>query len=350
VGITARTQTINHYRLFLNRFSAECRKDAAGVVNVVADSPDSVVRAMLFRELDILGRRYVFYGLDRPLTSAELNQISGDTGSYLLRVSPVVQIPLWVNGIGVSYNLGCTSEPLHLSSVALSKIFTGVVTRWNHDLITIDNPSLENCDQAIRVGVRSDPNEGTAAFKDYLSKRNTGWRTYLADGMNTRWPPSLFPSCRGRGDAGMAACIAGEPGSIGYVGFGTAFREGLQLAEVQNKTGFVAPSYDACTEAASNRAAGYPGRADLDWSPVSLTDGPIGYPVCHLEFGMAFEKMITAYQARVGKYQIQSVKDYLITALLASTQQRLPRYGAAPLPDWVRDLAQQGVELISYFE
>lgn len=349
-GIASRSQTINHYRIFLNRFSATCRRDRQGIVSLRVDSSEAVVRAMLYRETDVLQRAYRFYGLERPLTSAEKQQVEQDTATFLFRVSPVVQVPLWVNGVGVAYNIGCVDHPIKLSSAALSKIFSGVVTRWNHDLLTSDNPELGECDQEIRLAVRSDASQATATFKEYLSKRDASWKPYLQPQTNTRWPATAVASCRGRGDPGMAACVAGEPGSIGYVTFAESFRTGLAMAEVENKTGFVAPGYAACTEAASSPAAGYPPAADLDWSHVSLTDGVTGYPICHLEFAMAFEKMLSAYQARVNVYEVQSVKDYLRTALLPATQERLPLHGVAPLPESLRRLSEAGVESITYFE
>lgn len=349
VGIGSRSQTNVHYRLFINRFSGTCRPDRQGLVRFTADGDEVVVRAMLLRQSDRLLRRYVLYGLDRALTAAEKQQIEQDTaGRGQSRISLVVQIPLWIDGLAVSYNVGCPAPEVKLTSTALSKIFSGLVSRWNDPLITADNPALATCDQSIRVAVRADPSEATTVFKDYLSKRNPQWRSYREGQLAHRWPPTLLDPCRGRGDAGMVGCIAGQPGSIGYVSFREAFRHGLATAAVGNRTGFVAPGYRACTRAAEVPA--YPPRADLDWSQVSLTDPAVGYPICRLEFALAFEKMSPAYAGLVSIAQVRTVRDYLVTSLAEETQRRLPRYGVAPLSETLLGIARDGVASIGYLE
>lgn len=347
-GIGSRAQAAVQYRLFVNRFDAACRTDVQGLVTFRGEGEAAVIDAMLQRTTDALGRPYTFYALDRALTSAEKTRIESDAVAGLFRVSPVVQVPLWIEGIAVAYNLACTTEPLNLSSPALGAIFGGVATRWNDPLIVAQNPALEDCDQAIRVAVRSDASAQTLTFKDYLSKRNPSWDAFERQEANRQWPPALLDPCRGRGDPGMVACVAGQPGSIGYVGFAQAFLNGLATARVENRSGFVAPSYAECTRAAEIPA--YPPRADLDWSQVSLTDPAAGYPICSLAYALAFEKMNPAYGGRITTAEVRSVKDFIWTAVRPETQRRLTRYGIAPLPALLRLIAEQGADSISYFE
>lgn len=350
-GIGSRTQVALQYRLFVNRFSADCRPDVQGLVSYRGEGSEVVVNAMIHRERDPLGRPYTFYALDRPLTTAEKSRIEGDVDGRLLRVSPVLQIPLWIEGIAIAYNLPCAAGEVKLSSTALHSIFSGVAERWNDPVIVADNPALALCTAGIRVAVRSDTSAQTTVFKDYLSKRNTSWKAYMTPDRNREWPATLLDPCRGRGDQGMAACVAGLPGSIGYVGFAEAFRAGLTTAHVENRSGFVAPSLDECTRAAESPTGGYPARADLDWSATSLTDPPSGYPICSLVFALAFEKMSPAYGGSITVTEVRTVRDFVWTAVRAETQRRLTRYGVAPLPEFVRSvIAEQGAESIGYFE
>ncbi|HVL89931.1 MAG TPA: substrate-binding domain-containing protein [Actinomycetota bacterium] len=350
-GIGTRTQAALQYRLFVNRFSAECRPDVQGLVSFRGESEDVVVGSMIQRERDPLGRPYTFYALDRPLTTAEKERIETDADGRLLRISPVLQIPLWIEGIALAYNPPCPVTGLKLSSAALTAVFSGVAERWNDPLLVTDNPQLALCTSAIRVAVRSDDSAQTTVFKDYLSKRSASWKAYMTPDRNRDWPATLLDPCRGRGDQGMVGCIAGLPGSIGYVGFAEAFRNGLPVAAVENRAGFVGPSLDECTRAAESPTGGYPARADLDWSATSLTDPPSGYPICNLVFALAFEKMSPAYGGSITVAEVRTVRDFVWTAVRADTQRRLTRYGVAPLPEFVRSLiAEPGAESIGYFE
>lgn len=368
-GIGARSQAFIQYRLLVKQFHAErarggCRSDVQGLINFSPATEEKVLTTARDRETDVLGNRYIFYGIDRPLSSAEKNLI--ETQAETLRPnlgSVIVHIPLWIEGVAVAYNLDCPgAENLRLGPTALSAIFSGQATAWNDPAILGDNPDtavqLQDCNKTIRVAVRSDANGQTLLFKDYLSKRDPQWNAYKQTAANTLWPPLLLDPCRGRGDEGEAACVAGQPGSIGYVGFATAFRLGLKTAAVQNKTsaqdeenylGYVLPSYEACTAAASLPTAGYPPDASGDWSTTSITDPAQGYPICGLQFAFAFRVMSFSYIGRnVSVEMVRTVKDYLKWAVIPVTQRQLPQYGAAPLPENLRQVAQAGAESLRY--
>lgn len=351
VGSGSRDQTATQYRLFVNEFSRPsakggCRADVQGLITFSGDNDDAVVNNMLYRAFDPLDRRYYFFSLDRALSADEKQRIEQDLGQFLGRTSLVEQLPMWVDGLAVAYNLACTNDPVKLSSLALSQIYAGLTTKWNDGIIVQDNPSLATCDETIRVAVRADASENTALLKDYLSKRNPQWGAYMSPSLNAAWPSTLIDPCRGIGDQGMAQCVAGQAGSIGYVSFGRAFKQGLRAASVQNRTGFVSPSFEQCTQAASLPT--YPARADLDWSHASLTDPIGGYPICGLQFGVAFASMSVAYGSQIAANSVRTVKDYLKWMTQPQTQERLTAYGKAPLPERLRSVSQSGADAITF--
>lgn len=385
-GIGPRSQTMLHYRLFISRFHASaerktdgrlanleggCRDDVQGLIHFNGQNEDIVIRAMILRHTDALRRAYRFYGLDRPLTVAERKRAETEAETLRSNSIPydILHLPVSVDGLAVVANLSCRtgnnsdgSDPsrpaneLRLSSQALSGIFSGRVTNWKDDLIKASNPGLENCDQTVRVAIRADVSGQTAAMKDYLSKRNVEWRPLMEPQLNTQWPLTLNPHCRGLGDEGMGTCVAGQPGSIGYVRFPEAFSRGLQTVSVENRSlEFVPPKLRACTAAATSPSAGIPQNSREDWSNTSLTD-PVGIPggepmyaICTLQFLLAFQNFYNAYY-RTGDpsniQEIRTVKDYLKWTLIPATQKRLEQFQLAPLPLNLRELSIQGVESI----
>lgn len=383
VGIGSRSQTIVHYRVFINRFHASaertvnargeevltnynggCREDAQGLVHFQGENDSGVIRAMRTRAYDPLLRRYVFYGFSRPLTSGEKTRIETDAESLRPSLGNVVlQMPAWIDGLAIAHSLTCpTGNPggaLRLTSAALSQIFQGIATRWNDPAITPTNTGLLACDQTIRVAVRADVSDRTTVFKDYLSKRAPQWKPYMEPQLNTQWPPTLLNPCRGRGEDGVATCVAGQAGAIGYVAFPETFSRGLRTAQVENRSAsFVAPTLEECTRAgglvdsdsgASQVDPRYP-PASGDWSGVSLTDPPIGYPICSLQFVDAFQIMNFSYGGQIGVDKVRSVKDYIKWISLTQTQDRLSAYHLVRLPESLRKITEDGAASIRYRE
>lgn len=380
VGIGAREQTIVHYRIFLNGFYAParrnpdgtladrrggCREDAPGLVTFEGATADEVVAMMVFHKnvpTDSLDRPYVFYGLERALTSEEkanveqrsLLNLSGTIGAEGDRI---LHLPLWIDALGVAYNLDCeTGNPggeLRLRGSTLGLVFMGRITRWNDPTLVRDNLGLADCDREVRVGVRADESPKTRLFKEYLSKSNPAWRSYMEakttevqTSTNRKWPPTLLGPCRGRDDGGVGTCVAGQPNAIGYVNLPEARLQGLRLAAVENGAGrFVRPSARACTEAAASIPS-YP-PAQGDWSQISLTNLPRGYAICGIQFGFVFQEQAQAYgRSYTSVAHIRTLRDYFTWTALETSQNRLRTLGLARLPDALRQVTLDGADSI----
>lgn len=388
VGTGPRSQTVVHYRLFLNRYHSPahrnaggtladyeggCRDDVQGLVAFTGQNTSAVVTSLLFRHSDSLKRMYLFYGLDRPLSPVEKYRAESQVGAgrILAAPYPILQMPIWLDVLTVAYNLSCPTgneaNQLRMTSNALSQVFSGAATKWSDASIAATNPHLDGdpvagippCDQTVRVAVRSDVTEQTAVFKDYLSKQNPQWRPLAESKVNTQWPATLLDPCRGRGDAGMATCVAGLPGSIGYVSLPEASRRGLRTAAIFNRSGSrEPPSQQGCTSAGEFPAGGYggpdpryPQHASGDWSHVSLTDGPVGYPLCSIQYAMAFQIMKFSYlqaEGTVSVAQTETIRSYLKWTTLPATQARLEKFQLARLPEELRRISQEGASSIVY--
>lgn len=386
VGIGTRSQLNIHYRLFMNRYHSPaqrnpdgtiasyeggCRDDTQGLVTFTAASDLEVLRSILFRQEDSLGRVFTLYGLGRPLTTVEKYRAESQLGAGRFLGVPynILHLPLWVDGVGLAYNLSCPTgnagNRLHLTSSALSQMFSGASTgglpiKWSDPVIAATNPHLDGdavegipaCDQTVRVAVRADASDQTTVFKDFLAKQNPQYRPLQDPKLNTQWPATLLDPCRGLGDGGMATCVNGQSGSIGYISFPEAFRQGVKLASVFNRAGSPeVPSLEGCTVAADSPTAGYPSHARDQWQQVSLTDGPLGYPICSLQYGLVFEFMKFSYlegSDPVSEAEVRTIKTYLKWAVVPATQTRLADFGLAPLPEGLRSRVESWTNDIIY--
>lgn len=325
--------------------------------------------------LKLMDRARDFAASDVPLSTAEKLQLENDLKMVRGRISPINQLPLYVDGLAIGYNLGClpTSKRLDLSSENLSLIYSGQIKRWNDMLLVRDNPALASCLTNISLVKRSGYAGSTTIFKDYLSKRNPQWNHYKAPERNTEWPTSSF-SCSGTNDVEMADCINTTDGTLGYLQFHTAKVYGVRLAAADNATSrflpnpdrFILPSPQNCKKAAETivlapaggrvdnpilygQAFELPPASQQDWSTVSLTDSYDGYPICNLGYIFVFGKWNAAYAAQNSPGNLRTIADYLWTAASDTTQASLLANDYAPLPPAILKAVREGIESLRLF-
>jgi phosphate transport system substrate-binding protein len=182
-----------------------------------------------------------FGASDMPLTDAEL------------KTKGLVQFPTVIGGIVPIVNIpGVAAGQLRLDGQVLGDIFLGKIVNWNHSAIAALNPGLKLPDLAIAVIRRADGSGTSFGFTHYLSAVNAEWKEKVGVGAAVSWPSSLG----GKGNEGVAGFVARLPGSIGYVEYAYAQKNGLAHTQLQNRAGqFVQPS-----EASFKAAA-----AGADW-------------------------------------------------------------------------------------
>ncbi|MEO7819612.1 MAG: substrate-binding domain-containing protein [Actinomycetota bacterium] len=361
-GEGAASQLSIHSNLFAPEFASKCPIEG-GLINYLGTSAPAGVRGLTNRFIP-------FAGTDVALTSAEKALMEGNFN----RPSPVHQIPIFVDGYAIAYNLPCVGPSVNLSSKALALVYSGVITKWNHELIVADNRWLATCSSSIRLTKRADSSGATDTFQDYLAKRNPEWLPYSREALSA-WPTLNF-ACSGFGDEGMVSCISSRPGAIGYVKMSVAAANGLPVANVQNSTlSFVGPSAAGCSAAAS--AAIIPPGASIsmappqvgaivgpappqwpatlgDWSVATMTDAPddvLGgksYPICSFGYAIMFQSWFNAYAGTLNGKIARSMIDYFTVALSDSTQVRLTEFGLAPLPPRIRGIGRDGLNSISF--
>ena len=178
--------------------------------------------------------------------------------------------PTVVAPITVSYKLDGVKE-LKLDGPTLAKIFTAKVTTWDDASIAALNAGTTLPGTPITVCHRSDASGTTTNFSKFLaSAGGPDWTLGSSDSL--QWPAATHGA---DGNGGVAQCIKGKAGAIGYVDLSDAKSQSLTFASIKNTGGeFVQP-----TLAGASAAAGAAKVADdLTYSPID-TAGKGVYPI-----------------------------------------------------------------------
>lgn len=353
-GIGVGTQFRVWYDAIIQSYEARCPAAAAAGTTFYPGSNETAYSSMVARTTS--ARLDSFWGMDVPLTADQRAAIMTDaggpqSGSQGGATSPVSHFPLYIDGIAIAYNVGCVPDGVRLSSTVLAQMYSGSITQWNDPTITAlntDMPVLSTCNRTIKLTGRVDSSGTTLWFKDYLMKRNPNWLLYKA--VET-WPSPL--ACRGLGDTGAAGCVASLPGSVGYMPMNVAKSSGLKVARVERLDPFkglefVAPSAEACTAAAATMVFPPGFRTQDDWSLISLTDLPGGYPICHFDYAMLLVWMEQGFLRQLSRAQAVSTRDLIDTALLDSVQARIASLGFGKLSPNVLSVARAGIDDLQY--
>jgi ABC-type phosphate transport system substrate-binding protein len=326
---------------------------------------DTVALTQLF---STYGTPYAFAGLDRAMTHQEFGNCTtgsgppcGNNGAASSGNFGIMQFPIDLQPLLITYNLPnssqCQTAALQASPRLLNAIFTGVVTRWNDQLVTAENSGLGSCNAPILVA--HDVGIASAVLKDYLSKQNAQWNAYKDPAAADAWPATAPTSCTANGSDAMALCVLGRPGTIGYGFYHAIHRAGLPWAAVATTAGNVSTSsplssqpagyftgspVDGCTTAAET----YPAFASSnqspltrsDWSAISLTDWAQGYPICTFNF------LVTATsicRSSADVHTSRGFRAYLGAILSPYGQRKLAEQGYSRLPDNVLGIDSAGM-------
>jgi ABC-type phosphate transport system substrate-binding protein len=347
------SQAAVHTKIFARAFAKACGKEA-GLVSYLGTGTRRGF-------LSMMARRVPFAGSDIPLSTSDWALVQ--KGDYTWN-SPVHQIPLYVDGWAIAYNLPCAGPQLKLRSQTLALIYQGVITSWNDTILSTDNEWLATCNQRIRLARRADDAAATDAFQDYLAKRNPNWIPYRRGVTPQRWPTSAF-ACSGLGDAGMINCVRSFRGSIGYVSIATAKALRLKVALVENASGSLVPPTPAACTAAAATAVPPPGTSPValpngtttawvpatqgDWSTVSIADAIDGYPICSFTYLIILQNWLQGYAGFMSTATTRATVDYFTVALSKPTQASLAAAGYASLPESMRKVAMEGISAVSFY-
>jgi phosphate transport system substrate-binding protein len=161
----------------------------------------------------------------------------------------VILVPTAGGAVSVVYNLPGVKN-LKLSNPVLTGIFEGKITTWNDPQIAQDNKGISLPSSAIKPAVRADGSGTSFIFTNHLSAISPEFKAAVGASKEPKWPSGFI---KGKGNPGVAGLVKQTPGSIGYVEYEFALKNGLSSALVQNGSGkYIAPSLKAANLALSD--------------------------------------------------------------------------------------------------
>lgn len=269
---------------------------------------------------DIEANTVDFADSEIPLSATDLAAATG---------GPVLQIPVDLGGVAITYNLPGIQSGLKLDGPTLAAIFDGSITKWNDPRIASVSGNTALPDLPIVPVHRADSSGPGWDLDAYLLKTSPEW----AGKVGTTKPSKTWPLANvGLGEqlnTGVANYVHQTAGAIGFVEYGYALKANFADAALKNQAGsFVSPSLDSIG-AAGSQASG------LSATNFSIIDGPGAgtYPLANFSWTLLYQKQ----PDRAKGLAAGKLIDYVVT----TGQRQAAALGYAPLPADVVSLAQQ---------
>jgi len=236
----------------------------------------------------------------------------------------VVLLPVTAGSIVVAYNNKAVPN-LKLSRQQLVDVFLGKIKDWKQLGASKSQP--------IKIVFRSDGSGTTDAFTSHLSAVSSEWKSKVGEGKTVQWPTGVGA----KGNEGVTATIMQTDGSIGYVEFGFAKNNNLQMAQLQNKAGkFVTPTLENASKSLS--------QIQLPANLRAFAPDPAGdssYPIVTYTWILAYKKYPDAKKAAA----LKEVMRWCVSK--TGGQKFSAQLGYVPLPDNVIQKVTQAINTIS---
>jgi phosphate transport system substrate-binding protein len=241
----------------------------------------------------------------------------------------VVMIPATAGIEVFAYNLPGVND-LKLSREAFVGIYLGTVTNWNDEAIKKANPGVELPDMPINVAYRSDGSGTTYVFTQHLSAVSKEFADEVGTDKSVTFPVGVG----GKGNEGVTALIKQTPGTIGYVEYGYAKGNKLQMAVVENKSGnFIKPADDSGAATLAHMEL----PANLRAWPVD-PEGKEDYPIATFTWLLLYDKYTDAAK-------LDALKAFVKWSLVDG-QKFAPELGYIPLPKEVVTKAEAALDTV----
>lgn len=253
---------------------------------------------------------------------------------------PYAYLPIVAGGTSLMYHLtvgGRKVTDLRLSGETLTKIFTGVIQRWNDPAITQDyGHQLPN--EPIVPVIRSDGSGTSAQFSLYMSKRYPAlWNAFCVKyahatppcGLYSFYPGGFSPYVKAQnGSNSVANYVASSyaEGAITYVEYAYAKALGYPVVKLLNAAGYyTSPSASNVAVALTKAQINPDLTQNLD--AVYTNPDPRTYPMS--SYSYMIMPTTTAAPFNVDKGRSLST---FVNYFLCQGQNKAPNLGYSPLP------------------
>jgi len=257
----------------------------------------------------------------------------------------ILQVPMVLDAVVPIYSVDGVNTELKFTAVALAGIYLGKIKRWDDAEIVDANPGVSLPSTAIRVIHRSDDNDTTYLWTEYLNRVSPEWKSGPGAGLNVNWPVGLGA----KGDDGVEDLVIGPrttyevddfpknlSNSIGYVQLHYAIERNLPYGDVENASGAIvraAPS-SIMAEAAS-AAESIP---DAYRSLLADVSSPTGYPIS------SFTWILVSANMR-DKAKAKAMADFLKWMLNDGQYSVIVRHYVKPPPAIINSAAAEVAKL-----
>jgi len=213
-----------------------------------------------------------FGASDVPMSPVDISAATG---------GQVLQVPVALGGVSISYNLPGVAGGLKLTPKVLADIFLGTVKTWNDPAIKSLNPGVNLPSNPIQTVYRSDGSGTTYIFTNYLGTVSPAWASGPGTGKSVSWPVGVGE----KGNEGVAGFIHTTPYTIGYVELAYAIQNSFTYAKIQNAAGqYVSPSLASVAADAAQK----PDITAVDFSIVDQA-GATSYPISGYSWALVYE-------------------------------------------------------------
>jgi phosphate transport system substrate-binding protein len=246
-----------------------------------------------------------------PMSSSDLAKASEGT---------VLQIPVDLGGVAVSYNVPGAPKTINLDGPTLAAIFEGSITHWNDPQIAAVSGVSNLPNLAIVPVHRADSSGPGWELDSYLIKTAPSWTAKTGSPKPSKTWPLATVGIGQQLNSGVANYIKQTPGAIGYVEYSYALQAGFSNVALKNQSGsFVAPSIQSISAAGAQASS-------LSATNFAIIDEPGAgtYPLAGFSWTLIYEKQSNGAKGEgLGK-----LFDYVVT----TGQTVAPSLGYAPLP------------------
>jgi phosphate transport system substrate-binding protein len=240
----------------------------------------------------------------------------------------VLQIPVDLGGVAISYHVPGAPKDLKLNGPTLAGIFDGAITNWDSPAVAAAT-GLKGLPNLTIVPVhRADSSGPGWDLDEYLIKTSPTWVAKTGTSQPSKTWPLTKVGVGEQLNTGVATYISQTPGAIGYVEYGYALEAGFANAALKNGSGnYVAPS-----EASIAKAGGH--ATKLSAASFSIIDEPgTGtYPLANFSWTLIYQKQSVAAKGAALRQ--------LFTYVVTTGQAQAAKLGYAPLPTGVVALAK----------
>ena len=214
-----------------------------------------------------------------PMASSDLDKAKGKVGN-------VLQMPVDLGGVAISYNVPGAPDDLKLNAQVLAGIYDGTITNWDNKEIA-EATGVKNLPNLPIVAVhRSDTSGPGWDLDQYLIDDSPSWvKTIGTTAPSKAWP---LPTV-GIGEdlnAGVATYIGQTKGAVGYIEYAYARKAHYDVAALLNASRqYVAPDFQTI-EAAGKKAT------KLSWSNFDIVNEPgkATYPLTNFSWALIDQK------------------------------------------------------------